>query len=107
MEIPKDFFSVKEAAFATSLKKSTIYNYINAGKLETRRVGGRTVITSESIAKLMQGSQIPAELPKSASGKHMRELLQDVALFLSGLENCTSNGVAARDLIARIKVKLG
>jgi excisionase family DNA binding protein len=55
LEVPKLAYSVKEAVHATSLKKSTIYNYINAGKLETRRVGGRTIIPAASLIKLLQG----------------------------------------------------
>lgn len=55
LEVPKLAYSVKEAVHATSLKKSTIYNYINAGKLETRRVGGRTIIPAASLHKLLQG----------------------------------------------------
>ena len=55
LEVPKLAYSVKEAVHATSLKKSTIYNYINAGKLETRRIGGRTIIPAASLHKLLQG----------------------------------------------------
>lgn len=55
LEVPKLAYSVKEAVHATSLKKSTIYNYINTGKLETRRVGGRTIIPAASLHKLLQG----------------------------------------------------
>ncbi|MBB3862222.1 putative DNA-binding transcriptional regulator AlpA [Novosphingobium hassiacum] len=55
IEVPKLAYSVKEAVHASSLKKSTIYNYIAAGKLETRRVGGRTIIPAASLMKLLQG----------------------------------------------------
>lgn len=55
IEVPKLAYSVKEAVHASSLKKSTIYNYINAGKLETRRIGGRVVIPAASLLKLLQG----------------------------------------------------
>jgi excisionase family DNA binding protein len=54
-EVPKLAYSVKEACHASSLKKSTIYNYIAAGKLKTRRVGGRTIIPAESLRALLEG----------------------------------------------------
>jgi len=53
LEVPKLAYSVKEAVHATSLQKSTIYNLINAGKLESRRVGGRTVIMADSLRRLL------------------------------------------------------
>jgi excisionase family DNA binding protein len=55
LECPKLAYSVKEAVHATSLKKSTIYNYIAAGKLKSRRVGGRTIIPAESLRALIEG----------------------------------------------------
>ena len=54
-ETPKLAYSIKEAAHASSLGKSTIYNYIQAGKLEARRVGGRTIIPAASLLQLLQG----------------------------------------------------
>ncbi len=54
-ETQKLAYSIKEAAQASSLGKSTIYNHIAAGKLETRRVGGRTIIPAASLLKLLQG----------------------------------------------------
>lgn len=52
---PKLAYSIKEAAHASSLGKSTIYNYIQAGKLEARKVGGRTIIPAESLRALLEG----------------------------------------------------
>ena len=48
-------YSIKEAAQASSLSRSSIYNHIQAGKLEARRVGGRTIIPAASLMALLQG----------------------------------------------------
>lgn len=37
----------------TSLSKSTIYNLINEGRLDVRKVGKRTLITTESLDKVL------------------------------------------------------
>lgn len=54
-EIPKLAYSIREAAHASSLSKSTLYNYLAAGKLTGRRIGGRLVIPAESLTALLQG----------------------------------------------------
>lgn len=48
-------YSVKEAVAATSIKKSTIYNRIASGEIETTKVGRRTVIPAHSLRKLVGG----------------------------------------------------
>lgn len=53
--VPKLAYSVKEAAHASSLSKSQIYNYISSGKLASRRLGGRTIIPAESLISLISG----------------------------------------------------
>lgn len=52
---PKLAYSVREAAAATSISKTTLYTLIGRGKLTTRRVGGRTIIPAESLERLIQG----------------------------------------------------
>lgn len=48
-------YSVKEAVEATSIKKSSIYNRIATGEIETIKVGSRTVIPAHSLRKLVGG----------------------------------------------------
>jgi excisionase family DNA binding protein len=45
--------SINEAAKALSLGRSTIYVLIAAGRLETRKIGKRTVIPAASLMKLL------------------------------------------------------
>lgn len=53
--VPKLAYSVREAVQATSLGRSTIYNYIAAGRLAKRQIGGRIVIPAESLHALING----------------------------------------------------
>ena len=48
-------YSVYEACEATSLKRSTIYAYISAGRLRVVRIGGRTIIPADSLRTLLEG----------------------------------------------------
>jgi len=48
-------YSIREASESTSLSRSSIYNYVAAGRLKTVRVGGRTVIPAESLHALIAG----------------------------------------------------
>ena len=48
-------YSIREACEATSLSRSSIYNYRAAGKLKTIRIGGRTVIPADSLHALLAG----------------------------------------------------
>lgn len=55
-EIPKAEklgYSVAEACAALSLGKTTLYSHIAAGRLRAVRVGGRTIIPSESLKALI------------------------------------------------------
>ena len=47
-------YSIPEAAAAISIGRSKIYNLIAEGRLETRKIGKRTVITAASLAKLLE-----------------------------------------------------
>ncbi|WP_324740122.1 helix-turn-helix domain-containing protein [Tsuneonella sp. CC-YZS046] len=49
-------YSVREACEATSLGRSSIYKLIANGKLETRKVGNRTLIMAASLNALINGS---------------------------------------------------
>lgn len=48
-------YSIREACEASSLSRSTIYNHIAAGRLQKRRVGGRTIIPAASLRGLIEG----------------------------------------------------
>jgi excisionase family DNA binding protein len=53
--LPKLAFSIREACAASSLGKTTLYSHINSGRLKAIRVGGRTLIPSESLHALLSG----------------------------------------------------
>ena len=46
-------YSIREAAEASSLGRTTLYNHIAAGRLRAVRVGGRTIIPAESLHALL------------------------------------------------------
>ena len=50
-------YSIKEACAASSLGRTTIYAHIAAGRLEARRIGGRTVIPAKSLHALIAGDE--------------------------------------------------
>jgi len=54
---PKLGFSIRETMAATSLGRTKIYSLLGDPKspLTAIRIGGRTVVTAESIEKLMAG----------------------------------------------------
>lgn len=45
--------SINEAAKALNLGRTSIYTLINEGKLDTRKMGRRRMVTTESIRKLV------------------------------------------------------
>ena len=48
-------YSVADACRVSSLGKTRIYQLINAGTLSVRKVGKRTLITAESLRRLIAG----------------------------------------------------
>ncbi|WBX84625.1 helix-turn-helix domain-containing protein [Sphingosinicella microcystinivorans] len=48
-------YSIKEAAQASSLGRTSIYNHIASGRLRAVRIGGRTIIPAESLHALIAG----------------------------------------------------
>lgn len=48
-------YSIREACAATSIGRSTLYAHIAAGRLQVRKVGGRTVIPAENLIALITG----------------------------------------------------
>ena len=53
-EHPKLAYSIAEAANAISIGRSKLYELIAEGRLETRKIGKRTVIPAASLAKLLE-----------------------------------------------------
>lgn len=51
-------YSVADACRALSIGKSNLYNMINAGKVETRKLGRRTLIPATSLRKLLEGEAV-------------------------------------------------
>lgn len=47
-------YSISEAAAAVSIGRSKVYSLIAEGRLETRKIGKRTVIPAASLAKLLE-----------------------------------------------------
>ena len=45
--------TVQQTCEFTGLSKSTVYNLVNAKRLDIRKVGKRTLITNASIEKLL------------------------------------------------------
>lgn len=53
-EQPKLAYSIPEAAAAVSIGRSKVYSLIAEDRLETRKIGKRTVIPVASLAKLLE-----------------------------------------------------
>lgn len=48
-------YSIAEASRVTSISRSRIYELINAGELQSRKVGRRTIIPANSLRALIEG----------------------------------------------------
>lgn len=48
-------YSIAEAADAISIGRSKLYTLIAEGRVETRKIGKRTVIPAASLHKLLEG----------------------------------------------------
>jgi excisionase family DNA binding protein len=48
-------YSVSEVCRETTFGKTKIYELIAAGKLDARKIGRRTIITGESLERLIEG----------------------------------------------------
>lgn len=53
---PKLAYSITEAANATSIGRSKLYELIAQGRLETRKIGKRTVIPAASLHRLLEAA---------------------------------------------------
>lgn len=50
-------YSVAEACKLTSLGKTVIYKLIASGRLETKKIGRRTLITASSLWALLENEE--------------------------------------------------
>lgn len=50
-------YTINEAAEALGLGRSTLYKLINAGTLETIKIGNRTLILAESLQQIVRSNQ--------------------------------------------------
>ena len=57
--VQRALYSPREVQQMLSLSNATVYRLINSGKVDARRLGGRTLITRESVDALL------ASLPKA------------------------------------------
>ena len=57
LDLPKIAYSIREACHVSSLGRTTIYSHIAAGRLRAKRVGGRVVISAESLLALIAGQE--------------------------------------------------
>jgi predicted site-specific integrase-resolvase len=48
-------FSLSEVAALTGFAVSTLYKWMRAGRLRTRKVAGRRIVTPEALAELLVG----------------------------------------------------
>ena len=48
--------SVADAAKAIGVSRATLYNYLNDGKIETVKVGGRRLVKIESVKRLVEAA---------------------------------------------------
>lgn len=48
-------YSVSEACKVSSIGRTTLYELINSGQLEARKIGKRTIITARSLRALIEG----------------------------------------------------
>ena len=53
-DTPKLAYSISEAAHAISIGRSKIFELISEGKIETRKIGRRTVIPAASLHRLLE-----------------------------------------------------
>lgn len=53
---PKLAYSIPEAASAISIGRSKLYELIAEGRVETRKIGKRTVIPAASLHRLLEAA---------------------------------------------------
>ena len=53
MQIEKITYTIQEAIEVTGISRSSIYNLIAEDRLETRKIGRRTLIPARSLRRLL------------------------------------------------------
>lgn len=53
LESPKLAFTITEACHAVGIGRSKLYQLISEGRLQTRKIGSRTLIPAESLRALI------------------------------------------------------
>jgi predicted site-specific integrase-resolvase len=61
--IPRELYSPRETEHILSVSHATLYRLIKAGRLDARKIDGKTVITASSIQTFL------ADLPKAKVGE--------------------------------------
>jgi excisionase family DNA binding protein len=56
-EPPKLAFTIAEACHAVGIGRSKLYELISQGRVETRKIGSRTIIPTESLRALVAGGE--------------------------------------------------
>lgn len=54
-ETPKLAFTIAEACHAVGIKRSKLYELIGEGRVESRKIGSRTIIPEDSLRRLVAG----------------------------------------------------
>jgi len=52
-ETPKLAFTIAEACHAVGIGRSKLYELIGEGRVETRKIGSRTIIPADSLRRLI------------------------------------------------------
>jgi Helix-turn-helix domain len=53
--LQRALYSPREAETILNISHATLYRLINTGRLDARKIGDKTVITSESIRRFIDG----------------------------------------------------
>lgn len=56
-ETPKLAFTIAEACHAVGISRSKLYELIGEGRVETRKIGSRTIIPANSLRALVSGGR--------------------------------------------------
>jgi excisionase family DNA binding protein len=55
-ETPKLAFTIAEACHAIGISRSKLYELIGEGRVEARKIGSRTIIPTDSLRRLVAGT---------------------------------------------------
>jgi hypothetical protein len=55
MTVEKIGYSINDAVAVSSIKRSMLYELIAAGKIETTKIGKRTIVKASSLHRLING----------------------------------------------------